>query len=111
MGGPISVPSARLPSRMATLICASVHLPMPVSGSDVMLDGSALKRLPSSIGGPPDKARSITGPPGPCGVWQLPQPMMPSTRYLPRSSCVSATADPAARHAAAVAAAAMILCM
>ena len=36
MGGPIVEPSGRLPLRMASMICASVHLPMPVSGSGVM---------------------------------------------------------------------------
>jgi hypothetical protein len=116
MGGPISVLplwalSGRLPCRMAVLISASVHLPMPVPGSGVMLDGMAVKALPSPIGGPPDNALSRIGPFGPTGVWQLPQPMMLSTRYLPRSTSVWAMAEPAARHAAAVAATAMTLYM
>jgi hypothetical protein len=90
---------------MATLICASVHLPIPVSGSGVMLDGMAVKALPSPIGGPPDSALSMIGPFGPTGVWQLPQPMMLSTRYLPRSSWVWAIAEPVTKQAAIVAAA------
>src|SRR5882757_4137642 len=116
MGGPISVPAScalggRLPCRMAVLISASVHVPMPVSGSGVILDGMAVKALPSSMGGPPDNALSRIGPFGPTGVWQLPQPMMLSTRYLPRSTGVWAVAEPAVRHAAAVTAAAMTLYM
>src|ERR1700722_12276889 len=116
MGGPISVPplwalGGRLPWRMGVLISASVHVPMPVSGSGVMLDGTAVKAVPSPIGGPPDNALSRIGPSGPTGVWQLPQPLMLSTRYLPRSSWVSATADPAARQTATAAAAAKTLCM
>src|SRR5215469_17185846 len=35
MGGPMIDPSGRLPSRKATTISASVHLPIPVSGSGV----------------------------------------------------------------------------
>src|SRR4051794_23138745 len=35
-----------------------------------------------------DRARLEPGPPGPCGVWQLPHPAMLSTRYLPPSTAV-----------------------
>ena len=38
IGGPISVPFGRLPSRIARISCSSLHFPSPVSGSGVMLD-------------------------------------------------------------------------
>jgi len=42
MGGPMTVPSGRCPSRTASMICAVVHRPIPVSGSGVMLGAQAL---------------------------------------------------------------------
>ena len=38
MGGPTRLPSGRLPSRMAVMICASVQRLMPVSLSGVTFD-------------------------------------------------------------------------
>jgi hypothetical protein len=37
MGGPMMLPSGRLPSRIAVMIWASVQLPTPVALSGVML--------------------------------------------------------------------------
>ena len=42
----------------------------------------------------------MTKPSGPSGVWQLPQPAGPRTRYSPRSTGVSAAAPPAAQASA-----------
>jgi GNAT superfamily N-acetyltransferase len=42
----------------------------------------------------------MSGPSGPCGVWQLPQLIGPRTRYAPRSTGVSAQAIDAARQSA-----------
>jgi hypothetical protein len=39
MGGPMIEPSGRRPSRMAAMIWPSVHVPMPVWASGVMLEG------------------------------------------------------------------------
>ena len=41
IGGPMIVPSGRLPSRIEAMICASVQLPMPVSLSGVMFGALA----------------------------------------------------------------------
>ena len=43
----------------------------------------------------------MSGPSGPCGVWQLPQLIGPRTRYSPRSTGVSAHANDAAEQSAA----------
>ncbi len=51
----------------------------------------------------PDQVRSISGPFGPIGVWQLPQPIGPCTRYSPRSTLGSAIAVPTQRPKAAAA--------
>src|SRR5215831_13760516 len=54
IGGPITVPSGRLPLRNAVTICASVHLPMPVSrigryvADDHMSDRTVLEFLIAS---------------------------------------------------------------
>src|SRR3990167_10519324 len=74
-----------------------------------MFDGCAVKSLSSTIGGPPDSARSRTGPFGPCGVWQLPQPMMLSTRYLPRSTAGCAPAPDQTANVTATTATAKVL--
>ena len=73
-GGPIIVPSGRRPSRIAVMSCASVHLPMPVSGSGVMLGATASNSAPPSILKPP--ASSMLAACGPLGVWQLPHAVM-----------------------------------
>src|SRR4051812_43410598 len=66
---------------------------MPVSLSGVMLDGRTLYSAVSQTCGPPAWRFEVSStPPGPRGVWQLPQVRTPSTRYLPRSSGVCASA-------------------
>src|SRR5262249_39558385 len=96
MGGPMVVPSGRLPSRIALMISPSLHLPMPVSGSGVMFGAWATPK-PSSNLVPPASSLPGTGPCGVCGVWQLPQATMLFIRYFPRSSgvCADAAAMPA----------------
>jgi hypothetical protein len=68
-----------VPSSKATLISASLQLPMPVARSGVMLDAMT-SNAGSSKRSPPDSALSNCGPFGPFGVWQLWQVMTVSTR-------------------------------
>jgi hypothetical protein len=67
IAGPIKVPSGRLPSRIAENIWWSVHLPMPVSGSGVMLGVAAVKSACLMMS-PPASFLSAKGPFGPFGV-------------------------------------------
>jgi hypothetical protein len=63
------------------LISASLHLPIPVSGSGVMLAPFTRKVGSSQICGPPESCFDMSNtPPGPRGVWQLPQVRMLLTR-------------------------------
>jgi len=62
---------------MAVMICASVHLPMPVSLSGVMLAAMAVKGF-SSKTNPPARFMSLIGRPRFFGVWQFPQATGPS---------------------------------
>ena len=78
-GGPIRLPSGRLPSRMASATCASVHVPMPMPGSGVMFEATAMN-TGSSNRVPPAKAMGATGPLWRRGVGQLPQAAIDSTR-------------------------------
>src|SRR4051812_10320410 len=85
---------------------SSVHVPMPVSRSVVMLAAVALKAGVVKERPPPARSLPRTGVPSTIlGVWQLPQARMVVTRYRPRSSGVSADADPAVRPAMTIAAA------
>src|SRR5215831_1550384 len=71
---------------------------MPVSLSGVMFDPLTLYSEVSQVCGPPACTRlGSSMPPGMRGVWQLPQVRIPSTRYLPRWSDVSADAVPVKR--------------
>jgi hypothetical protein len=68
-----------MPVRMSVLICASVHVPIPVSLSGVMLGAVTLKGG-SSHDRPPEKSLPAIAAGGPFGEWQLPQVRMPLTR-------------------------------
>src|SRR6267378_5543431 len=87
---------------MARSTSLALQLPMPVSRSGVMFAPLTLYSDVSQVCGPPACSRDVSSAP-PCtrGVWQLPQVRIPSTRYLPRSSGVSAAAAPAAMPNAA----------
>jgi hypothetical protein len=72
IGGPLTEPSGRRPSRMAVMIWESVQAPIPVSLSGVMLGAKAVNGAlgpPNWL--PPAKALPCIGPP--LGVWQLAQ--------------------------------------
>jgi hypothetical protein len=77
---------------MAFLSSSSLHPEMRPAG--VMFGAIAVNGSMSSTTRPASSCPA-TGPSGPSGVWQLPQPMMPRTRYSPRSAGVSACAVPA----------------
>ena len=72
-------PLGRTPVRSTFLMSASLHEPMPVSLSGVMLDAVTLNGG-SSNSSPPENAFSMMSPVGPFGVWQLPQVRRPLTR-------------------------------
>jgi hypothetical protein len=76
MKGPSILPSGRLPSRMAAMICSSVQEPIPVSSSGVMF--GVLMCIPGSSkkSGEPANSMPGTGPSGPRVVWQLPHAAM-----------------------------------
>src|SRR3989454_7662126 len=82
---------------MARSTSLALQPPMPVSRSGVMFAPLTLYSDVSQLCGPPACSRAVSSAPS-CtrGVWQLPQVRIPSTRYLPRSSGVSAAATPAA---------------
>ena len=80
MGGPISEPSGRRPSRMEAAISASVQRPIPVSGSGVMF-GATARKPRSAKTRPPASAMPGTGRmPSPKVLWQAPQTAAVSTR-------------------------------
>jgi hypothetical protein len=85
IGGPSTRPSRLRPSRIARMISASDHAPMPVATSGVMFELTATPNS-SAISNPPARCRPGRLPSGPFGVWQLPQAPSPSTRYRPRST-------------------------
>src|SRR5437588_11610756 len=87
---------------MARSTSLALQPPMPVSRSGVMFAPLTVYSDVSQVCGPPACSRAVSSAP-PCtrGVWQLPQVRIPSTRYLPRSSGVSAAAAPAAMLSAA----------
>src|SRR6266849_5632898 len=87
---------------MNVLRSASLHDPMPVSLSGVMLE-AVTSNGGSSKRNPPDSALSNSRPLGPIGVWQLWQVISVSTRYLPRSIGVSARAPNAPATISAIA--------
>ena len=66
-----------------------------------MFGGNAFIIASSTTGPPPASSLVMSGPFGPCGVWQLPQLIGPRTRYSPRSTGVSAQAMDAATQSAA----------
>ena len=68
-----------LPVSSIVLISASVHSPMPVSLSCVMLGAVTLNGGSSKVR-PPEKSLPATAAGGPFGVWQLAQVMMVLTR-------------------------------
>ena len=68
-----------MPVRSSFLMSASLHLPMPVSLSWVML-GAVTLNGGSSHDSPPENALSMMSPVGPFGVWQLPQVRIELTR-------------------------------
>src|SRR6267143_1624418 len=82
---------------MARSTWSALQLPMPVSRSGVMFAPLTLYSEVSQVCGPPACSRAMSSAPS-CtrGVWQLPQVRIPSTRYFPRSSGVSAATAPAA---------------
>src|SRR5438132_4122430 len=61
-------PSGRSPRRIAFTTCASVHFPMPVSGSGVMLAEYTVPNGPSNLRPP------ALRPTPSCGVWQAHPP-------------------------------------
>src|SRR5947208_2133649 len=88
---------------MARSTSLALQPPMPVSRSGVMFAPLTLYSDVSQLCGPPACSRAVSSAP-PCtrGVWQLRQVRIPSTRYLPRSSGVSAAATPPAMLNAAI---------
>src|SRR4051812_9685765 len=94
-------PFGRSPLRNAVLICASVHEPIPVSLSCVILEAVTLNGG-SSHESPLERSFSkLKAPPCPRGVWQFWQVMIVLTRYWPRSTGDCARAEPAAAIRAA----------
>ena len=75
----IGVPFGLMPLRSSFLMSPSLHLPMPVSLSWVML-GAVTLNGGSSHDSPPENALPAMSPVGPFGEWQLPQVMMVLTR-------------------------------
>src|SRR3954463_1609768 len=95
-------PFGRSPFRSAFLTSASLHAPMPVSLSCVMLEAVTLNGGSSQLS-PLERSRSNTGAPrSPFGVWQFWQVMMVLTRYLPRSTGVCDDAAFAVTKAASI---------
>src|SRR5215217_1466132 len=85
----MTLSSGRTPSRIAFASWASVHLPMPVSLSGVMLAAYALNGG-SSNRNPPERPRLRSNwPLSSRATWQLPQATAPSIRYFPRSISAS----------------------
>ena len=80
IGGPMNVPSGLRALRIASTIWSSVHEPMPVSMSGVMLRAYALNTGSSMTKAPARFLVSSGVPSGKRGVWQLPQPAIVSTR-------------------------------
>ena len=72
-------PLGNSPVRSSFLMSASLHLPMPVSLSCVML-GAVTLNGGSSQDSPPENSLPAMSPVGPFGEWQLPQVRMPLTR-------------------------------
>ena len=72
-------PFGRRPSRVAVMICSSVHLPIPVVGSGVMFEAYTVPNGPSYLR--PPALRGCFG-----AVWQ-PQPAAAPNTYLPRAIC------------------------
>ena len=62
IGGPMTDPSGRIPSRIAFASCSSVQRPIPVSLSGVMFEATALKPFSSNTI-PPDNPLSSKGSP------------------------------------------------
>ena len=81
MTGASCVPFGRLPSSSARLMSAALQLPRPVSTSGVRLAPFTVKLGSSNVCGPPESCFAMSNtPPGPRGVWQLPQVRMLFTR-------------------------------
>ena len=73
MGGPMSEPSGRRPSRIEAATSASVQRPMPVSGSGVMLGATARKPRSTNTRPPASSMPGRRAPSGARVVWQAPQ--------------------------------------
>jgi hypothetical protein len=73
--------AGRTPSISARFRSSSLHTPIPVSRSGVMLEPFTTKAGSSHVCDPPEKRFSMTkAPPGPLGVWQPSQAMTALTR-------------------------------
>ena len=68
------------PFRIALTMSSSDQEPMPVSMSGVMLAAYALNTGSSITNAPANFFVGSSEPSGRCGVWQLPQPAIVSTR-------------------------------
>src|SRR5579863_5657400 len=86
MAGNNGVPSAEIPSRIARAMASSLHFPMPVSGSGVMLRAYTFKPPSSNRSCPAPAAEVMTG-----GValsshseWHPMQGITARVRYSPR---------------------------
>ncbi|MGD9863501.1 MAG: hypothetical protein AB7S99_09830 [Pseudodonghicola sp.] len=97
IGGPITLPSGRMLSRMVRASSSSLQPATRLSGVIFTAQASKAGVLSTMK---PLSSWLRSGPFGPCGVWQLPQPAGARTRHSPRSTEIPATAALADRLSA-----------
>src|SRR5690606_35875393 len=94
MGGPITLPSGRMPSRIARASSAADQSPI---AAGVML-GAKASKPGVDMTKRPESAWPGISPSGPRGEWQFPQAATWLTRYAPRSTELFASASSVPAH-------------